>query len=81
MKLEIHFLKFFFHLLRQKNNKIYNLCESFEKIYKEYDNKMFLKESKNLHDIINKLKKELRQTEMIRNSSSINSIVNNNSFW
>lgn len=57
------------------------MCESFEKIYKEYDNKMFLKESKNLHDIINKLKKELRQTEMIRNSSSINSIANNNSFY
>ena len=72
---------FFSSIETEKYNKIYNLCESFEKIYKEYDNKMFLKESKNLHDIINKLKKELRQTEMIRNSSSINSIVNNNSFY
>ena len=61
-----------------KYNKIYNLCESFENIYKEYDNKIFLKESKNLHDIINKLKKELRQTEIIKNSSNINIIANNN---
>jgi len=61
-----------------KYNKTYNLCESFEKIYKEYDNKIFLKESKNLHDIINKLKKELRQTEIIKNSSNINSIASNN---
>lgn len=81
MKLEILFHKFFSSIETEKYNKIYNLCESFEKIYKEYDNKMFLKESKNLHDIINKLKKELRQTEMIRNSSSINSIANNNSFY
>ena len=64
-----------------KYNKIYNLCESFEKIYKEYDNKLFLKESKNLHDIINKLKKELRQTEIIKNSSNINIIANNNIYY
>lgn len=64
-----------------KYNKIYNLCESFEKIYKEYDNKLFLKESKNLHDIINKLKKELRQTEIIKNSSNINIIANNKLYY
>ena len=64
-----------------KYNKIYNLCESFERIYKEYDNKLFLKESKNLHDIINKLKKELRQTEIIKNSSNINIIANNNIYY
>ena len=61
-----------------KYNKIYNLCESFETIYKKYDNKLFLKESKNLHEVINKLKKELRQTEIIKNSSNINIIANNN---
>lgn len=60
-----------------KYNKIYLLCESFEKIYKEYDNKIFLKESKNLHDIINKLKKELRQTEIIKNSSNLSLVANN----
>ena len=64
-----------------KYNKIYNLCESFEAIYKEYDNKLFLKESKTLNDIINKLKKELRQTEIIKNSSNINIIANNKSFY
>ena len=37
-----------------------------------------MKESKNLHDIINKLKKELRQTEIMKNSSNINIISNNN---
>ena len=69
---------FFSSLDSDKYNKIYILCESFEKIYKEYDNKIFLKESKNLHDIINKLKKELRQTEIMKNSSNINIIPNNN---
>ena len=69
---------FFSSLDSEKYNKIYILCETFEKIYKEYDNKIFLKESKNLHDIINKLKKELRQTEIMKNSSNINIIPNNN---
>ena len=69
---------FFSSLDSDKYNKIFILCESFEKIYKEYDNKIFLKESKNLHDIINKLKKELRQTEIMKNSSNINIISNNN---
>lgn len=50
-------------------------------MYKKYDNKLFLKESKNLHDIINKLKRELRQTEMIKNSSNINIIANNNIYY
>ena len=72
---------FFSSIDTDKYNKIYNLCESFEKIYKEYDNKLFLKESKNLHDIINKLKRELRQTEMIKNSSNINIIANNNIYY
>ena len=43
-----------------KYNKIYDLCESFETIYKKYDNKLFLKESENLHKVINKLKRGLR---------------------
>ena len=72
---------FFSSLDSEKYNKIYLLCETFEKIYKEYDNKIFLKESKNLHDIINKLKKELRQTEIMKNSSNINIIPNNNNIY
>lgn len=72
---------FFSSFDSDKYNKAYILCESFEKIYKEYDNKLFLKESKNLHDIINKLKRELRQTEMIKNSSNINIIANNNIYY
>ena len=72
---------FFSSLDSEKYNKIYILCETFEKIYKEYDNKIFLKESKNLHDIINKLKKELRQTEIMKNSSNINIIPNNNNIY
>ena len=72
---------FFSSFDSDKYNKAYVLCESFEKIYKEYDNKLFLKESKNLHDIINKLKRELRQTEMIKNSSNINIIANNNIYY
>ena len=69
---------FFSSFDSNKYNKAYILCESFEKIYKKYDNKLFLKESKNLHDIINKLKRELRHTEIIKNSSNINTIANNN---
>ena len=72
---------FFSSFDSNKYNKAYILCESFEKIYKKYDNKLFLKESKNLHDIINKLKRELRHTEIIKNSSNINTIANNNSIY
>ena len=63
-----------------KYNKIINLCESFEKIYKKYDNKLLLKESENLLNIINILKRKLRQTEKIKNSSNINIIDNNKSY-
>jgi hypothetical protein len=72
---------FFSCLDSEKYNKTFALCESFENIYKEYDNKIFLKESKNLHDIINKLKKELRQAEIIKNSSNLNLIANNNLYY
>lgn len=48
-------------------NKALILCELFEKIYKNYDNKILTKESKILSDTINKLKRELRQTSMIKN--------------
>ena len=65
----------------EKYDDVYNLCESFEKIYKDYDNKIFLKESKNLYDIINKLKKELRRTEINKNSSGINNISNSNIYY
>ena len=59
-----------------KYDKALTLCDSFEKIYKDYDNKIFLKESKNLHETINKLKRELRQREIYKTSYN-NSIINN----
>ena len=45
-------------------NKTFIFCENFENIYKKYDNKSLTKKCKNLSDIINKLKRELRQTEI-----------------
>ena len=63
-----------------KYNKLLQLCEHFEKVYKEYENKLFIKESKNHIEIkkrFNKLKKEYRTTlnnnnnqEYINNSSN-----------
>ena len=50
-----------------KYNKTLIFCELFEKIYKKYDNKTLTKKCKNLSEIINKLKRELRQTELCRN--------------
>ena len=49
----------------EKYNKLFSLSETFEKIYLDYDNKIFTKESKNLIEIkkrLVKLKKELRDT-------------------
>mgnify|MGYP002625198678 FL=1 len=57
-------------------NKALILSELFEKIYKKYDNKVLTKECKNLVEIINKLKKELRQTGIPKNDSS--EIISNN---
>ena len=76
---------FFSHIFFSDNNsdkynKIYDLCESFETIYKKFDNKLFLKESEHLHEIINKLKRRLRQTEIIKNSLDINIISQNKSY-
>ena len=48
-----------------KYNRLLQLCEHFEKVYKEYENKLFIKESKNHIEIkkrFNKLKKEFRTT-------------------
>jgi hypothetical protein len=45
-------------------NKTFIFCENFEKIYKKYDNNILTKKCKNLSDIINRLKRELRQTEL-----------------
>ncbi len=56
----------------EKYNKTLILCELFEKIYKKYDNQILTKECKNLVEIINKLKRELRQTELSKNASSEN---------
>ena len=49
-------------------NKTLNFCELFEKIYKKYENKKLTKKCKNLSEIINKLKRELRQAEFYRNT-------------
>ena len=63
-----------------KYNNTLILCELFEKIYNKYDNKILSKECKNLVEIINKLKRELRQTEISRNYTNENlSLSNNNS--
>ena len=61
-----------------KYNKTLILCELFEKIYKKYDNKILTKECKNLVEMINKLKKELRQTELTKNNSNENISYSNN---
>ena len=63
----------------EKYNKTLILCELFEKIYKKYDNQILTKECKNLVEVINKLKRELRQTEISKNFYSENmSHTNNN---
>ena len=68
----------------EKYNKTLILCENFEKIYKKYDNKSLTKKCKNLAEIINKLKRELRQTELSRNIPADNksySNKNSNNFY
>lgn len=66
----------FFYNDSEKYNKTLILCELFEKIYKKYDNQILTKECKNLLETINKLKRELRQTELSKNASSENLIQN-----
>ena len=49
----------------EKYPKLFSLSDSFENIYREYDNKIFAKESKNLIEIkkrLSKLRKELKDT-------------------
>ena len=49
----------------EKYNKTLQLCENFEKVYKDFENKLFIKDSKNHIDIkkrFNKLKKEFHST-------------------
>jgi len=60
----------------EKYNRTLILCELFEKIYKKYDNQILTKECKNLLETINKLKKELRQTELSKNASTENLFQN-----
>ena len=60
----------------EKYNKTFILCELFEKIYKKYDNQILTKECKNLLETINKLKRELRQTELSKNASTENLFQN-----
>ena len=68
-----------------KYNKTLIYCELFENIYKKYDNnKTLTKKCKNLVEVINKLKRELRQTELSRNIQLENknySNKNNNYFY
>lgn len=52
------------------------MSERFENLYKEYDNKLFTKESKNLIEIkkrLNKLKRELREKCLSNNNNYIKS--------
>ena len=60
-------------------NKTFIFCENFEKIYKKYDNKILTKKCKNLSDIINKLKRELRQTEVSQGDKCSNFVFSYNS--
>ena len=55
-------------------NKTFILCELFEKIYKNFDSKILTKESKTLSDTINKLKRELRHTSILKNNIEKNII-------
>ena len=58
----------------EKYYKTLQLCENFEKIYKDFENKLFIKDSKNHIDIkkrFNKLKKEFRAT-LNNNQENIN---------
>ena len=64
------------NIFPEKYNKTLILCELFEKIYKKYDNQILTKECKNLLEAINKLKRELRQTELSKNASSENLLQN-----
>ena len=64
----------------EKYNKTLILCDLFEKIYKKYDNQLLTKECKNLLEVINKLKRELRQTEITKNSSNDNITYTNNNY-
>ena len=61
-----------------KYNKSLILCDLFENIYKKYDNQLLTKECKNLLEVINKLKRELRQTEITKNISNENITYTNN---
>ena len=68
-----------------KYNKTFIFCENFEKIYKKYDNKSLTKKCKNLAEVINKLKRQLRQTELSRyipiENKSFSNKNNNNYFY
>jgi hypothetical protein len=68
----------------EKYNKTLYFCEIFEKIYKKYENKTMTKKCKALAEIINKLKRELRQAELYSNYPSENrecfSNKNNNNY-
>lgn len=55
-------------------NKTFIFCENFEKIYKKYDNNILTKKCKNLSDIINRLKREVRQTELNQGEKNNNFI-------
>ena len=60
-------------------NKTFIFCENFEKIYKKYDNKILTKKCKSLSDIINRLKRELRQTELAQGEKANNFVFSYNS--
>ena len=64
----------------EKYNKTFVFCEIFENIYKKYENKSLTKRCKNLTEIINKLKRELRQTELSKNMLNENKSYFNKSY-
>ena len=74
------FCENFEKIYKKYDNQItFIFCENFEKIYKKYDNQILTKKCKNLSDVINRLKRELRQTELNQGEKSNNFLVSYNS--
>lgn len=61
----------------EKYSKMFEISEYFESIIKEYEKKIFVKNSKNLIDIKKKLNKLKRNFKYTMNENSLNSCSNN----
>ena len=61
------FISILKNLEYNKYNQVLTLSELFEKIYNKYDNKSIIKKCKIVCDEINKMKKEVHKTEVLKN--------------